>query len=596
MTAVERVVDALRASGGNPRPNGAGHVARCPSHDDRHASLSIGDGDDGRALLNCHAGCSVEQIVGALGITTADLFERSNGHSGQPRILRTYPYHDEAGSVLFECVRFEPKDFRQRRPDGAGGWIWNLKDTRRVLYNFPAVIATVADGGTVFVDEGEKDCDAINAVDGNHVATCNPMGAGKWRPEYSEMLRGANVIIVADADEPGRKHAREVQAALLGYAKSVRVVEAASGKDAHDHLAAGHSLDDFIPWPAPAGEQPEPEVRDLAEPMDLAGAVTTPAESIDWLIHPWAARGDLVIMASEVGVGKSWAGMDLAVAAARGGRFLGLLDIKGPLRVLYMDLENGPRLARWRFQRLARGLEMTPEEAAGLQLHYLCQDSLNLSAPAGRSMLARKVDTFHPELIVFDTLKRLHRADENSNTEMSGFFADAIRPLLMHHGATVVCLHHLGKPGANRDEGDILNRLRGASDIAGVADQVWGLQRAGETAFSLSHIKARWARPALDLAVSIEDTMDHRGTILVAKERGGLVAGIIDQMLAAGELAGVLRADIVKRVAETIGGAPAPKAVTRELGRMYDRGQVRKKGNKAGMRYWTTSYAPGDAE
>ena len=52
----------------------------------------------------------------------------------QPRIVKTYGYCDENGTLLFQVVRFEPKGFRQRRPDGYGGWIWKLQDTRRVPY------------------------------------------------------------------------------------------------------------------------------------------------------------------------------------------------------------------------------------------------------------------------------------------------------------------------------------------------------------------------------------------------------------------------------------------------------------------------------
>jgi len=144
-----------------------------------------------------------------------DLFERSNG-KGKSQIAATYNYTDEGGDLLFQAVRMEPKDFRFRRPDGNGGWIWNMKGVRRVLYNLPGVLATVADGGTVYVVEGEKDADRINALPdaGNIIATTNPGGAGKWRREYSEMLLGANVVIVQDKDDPGRKHARAVARSL----------------------------------------------------------------------------------------------------------------------------------------------------------------------------------------------------------------------------------------------------------------------------------------------------------------------------------------------------------------------------------------------
>src|SRR5690606_14689172 len=107
--------------------NGTGIMARCPAHDDREPSLSIAEGDDGRVLLTCHAGCPTRDIVARLGLGMADLFPARplNGHGlGQP--IATYPYTDADGRLLFEVLRYHPKTFRQRRPDGQGGWLWKL--------------------------------------------------------------------------------------------------------------------------------------------------------------------------------------------------------------------------------------------------------------------------------------------------------------------------------------------------------------------------------------------------------------------------------------------------------------------------------------
>ena len=241
MNAVDRFLGQV----GGVRRSGDGYAARCPAHDDRNASLSVGVGDDGRVLVKCHAGCTAEEITAAVGLTIADLFERPSGEreSGSG-IAATYDYEDERGELLFQVVRFEPKRFAQRRPDGDGGWIWKLDDTRRVLYRLPHVLGAVAAGRGVFVVEGEKDVDALTAA--GEVATCNPMGAGKWRDEYSTALARADVTIVRDRDEEGRKHAAAVAASLAGVANSIRVVEPAEGKDAADHLAAGRDVREFV--------------------------------------------------------------------------------------------------------------------------------------------------------------------------------------------------------------------------------------------------------------------------------------------------------------------------------------------------------------
>jgi P4 family phage/plasmid primase-like protien len=246
VTPLETVIAKLDGA----RRNGSGWTARCPAHDDRNPSLSISEGDDGRVLMKCHAGndCNVDAIASALGLDIADLFPPRENTRRQPQIVDTYPYVDEDGDLLFEVVRKEGKKFTQRRPDGSGGWVWKLGDTRRVLYHLPQLIAAVADGRRVFIVEGEKDVHAIERC--GEVATCNPQGAGKWHPAYNEPLRGADVVIVADRDRTGYAHARAVAKSVSVTAASVELVEPVHGKDAADHLGAGYTVDDFQPWAA----------------------------------------------------------------------------------------------------------------------------------------------------------------------------------------------------------------------------------------------------------------------------------------------------------------------------------------------------------
>jgi 5S rRNA maturation endonuclease (ribonuclease M5) len=223
-----------------------GWTAKCPAHDDRHASLSVSEADAGQILVKCHAGegCSVEAICAALGLNVRDLYpERDTDRNGR-RVVATYDYEDEQGALCFQAVRYEPKQFLQRRPDGRGGWVWKLGNTRRVLYRLPRVLEAVKSGQTIYVVEGEKDVHALEAA--GEVATCNPMGAGKWRDAYAKVLRGADVVVVQDKDDEGRKHAAKVAASLASIAASVRIVEAAEGKDAADHLDAWCAVSEFV--------------------------------------------------------------------------------------------------------------------------------------------------------------------------------------------------------------------------------------------------------------------------------------------------------------------------------------------------------------
>ena len=226
-----------------------GQKFRCPAHDDHDPSLSVNEGDDGRVLLYCHAGCVPERIVEALELTMSDLFKANGG--GPPRskskTVATYNYVDESGDLLFQVRRLEPKGFWQQRPDGKGGWIPKLDGVRPVLYRLPRVLQAVEAGETVYIVEGEKDVESMEGA--GAVATCNPGGVGKWRDEYSKALVGASCRIIADNDTPGRKHAREVASSLQALGIGEELLGPAKGKDATDHLNAGFGLDDFLPLP-----------------------------------------------------------------------------------------------------------------------------------------------------------------------------------------------------------------------------------------------------------------------------------------------------------------------------------------------------------
>ncbi|MCO6458765.1 MAG: hypothetical protein J5I93_25945 [Pirellulaceae bacterium] len=190
MTPVERLLAKLP----DAKQAVKGWSARCPAHEDRRASLSIGEGEDGRALVKCHAGCKPDAICAAVGLRVVDLMPTADTlpkpskprGNGKPRIVAQYDYRDEAGNVLFQAVRFDPKDFRQRRPKPGGGWEWSVKGVRVVPYRLPELLAEPA--RAVVVAEGEKDCDNLARM--GVLATCNASGAGKWTAEHSAFLRG----------------------------------------------------------------------------------------------------------------------------------------------------------------------------------------------------------------------------------------------------------------------------------------------------------------------------------------------------------------------------------------------------------------------
>jgi hypothetical protein len=138
--------------------------------------MTLGIGRDGRLLWRCHAGCGQEEVLEGLrkaGVLLNGDARREEEVPSKPRITATYPYTDEDGVVLYEVLRYHPKDFRQRRPDGAGNWVWNTQGVRRVLFHLPQVLPAEH----VVLAEGEKDVLALEGA--GFVATTAPGGAGR---------------------------------------------------------------------------------------------------------------------------------------------------------------------------------------------------------------------------------------------------------------------------------------------------------------------------------------------------------------------------------------------------------------------------------
>ena len=157
-------------------------MARCPAHDDDRSSLSIRDAED-RVLIKCHASCCTSAVMAKMGLRMVDLFFGNTTSLVDRKIIKVYPYRDEKGILLYETVRFEPKDFRQRHANGS----WTLNGVRRVLYR----LNEIQGRRTVYIVEGEKDADTIYKH--GRFATTNVSGAGKWLPEYTKQLIAAGV-------------------------------------------------------------------------------------------------------------------------------------------------------------------------------------------------------------------------------------------------------------------------------------------------------------------------------------------------------------------------------------------------------------------
>jgi hypothetical protein len=234
---LEEVLNRLNVAKG---PDGRGeYIVWCPFHPDgegkppHQANLSVSV----RGFF-CHACNTKGSLANLARLLDIDPGEKS------AELEVAYNYRDEAGVLLYQVIRRPGKKFAQRRPDGAGGWIWNLDGVRRVLYRIPELMAKP--DNAVFIVEGEKDADRLASM--GLVATTNSGGAGKWLPEFASFLKARTVVILPDNDEPGRKHADQVAASLRGVASRVTVLalEGLPPKgDVSDWLDAGHSLEEL---------------------------------------------------------------------------------------------------------------------------------------------------------------------------------------------------------------------------------------------------------------------------------------------------------------------------------------------------------------
>jgi hypothetical protein len=152
-------------------------VALCPSHNDTSPSLTASYTDE-KLLVKCQAGCSFKKIVSSLGMVQSQFFAPNKKSSPKKIIQVVYRYEDQKRNHVMDVVRFKPKDFRPRKPDGK----WTLKGITRVPYRLPQLLDGIKEGHNIFILEGEKDCD--NAKELGLVATTFAGGTGKWRKEY----------------------------------------------------------------------------------------------------------------------------------------------------------------------------------------------------------------------------------------------------------------------------------------------------------------------------------------------------------------------------------------------------------------------------
>ena len=339
VTLVLNKLDGIRRSG-------SGWTGKCPAHEDRVASLSVAAGDDGRALLKCHAGCSLEAVTDGLGIRPADLFlpretpasrttsRRRETSPDQPPTL--YPIRGTDGEVAAIHVRQDSpggKRISWRLPDGTSGLNWTPTADLPLFgsEHLPKWDAS----RPIIIAEGEPA--TVPLLHAGHRALGTVTGAAS-APSVAvlQSLRDHHVILWPDNDDAGRKHMRRIAERLEGIAASVRLLtwpDAPQHGDAADLLETGSAAD-------------VDRLIEAAQPLTRPGPVLVRLSAVQREpLHPlWERhiyRGKLHLIEGDPDLGKTTTTLDLAARISRGAVMPDGSPGIGPAGVVIMGAEDG---------------------------------------------------------------------------------------------------------------------------------------------------------------------------------------------------------------------------------------------------------------
>ena len=386
-------------------------------------------------------------------------------------VVATYDYRDAEGALLYQICRLEPKSFRQRRPDGKGGWIWDAGE-RRVIYRLPELLRYP--DATVFFTEGEKDADRI--ADLGHCATT--IASGKWTPDCAQALAGRDVLIFEDNDDAGRKRARDAAQVLQSTAKTIRIVrlpglldkgDVSDWLDA-DRRNAAELVDVCFDAPlwqmhasaaAPAGASPPTAPSD--EPplpfIDVTAWDGQPVPNQNWCVLNRVPLRNVTLFSGEGAIGKSIVSLHLSVAHVLGRDWLGAMAELGPALVVACE-DDADELHR-RLSQILDHYSATFADLKDMHLMSLAGQDALLAVP-DRNGLIRPTKLFerlhqaacdiHPKLIVVDNSADVFGGSENDRTQVRQFIG-TLRGLAIAADAGVLLTSHPSLTGMSSGTG-----------------------------------------------------------------------------------------------------------------------------------------------
>ncbi len=527
--------------------NGGGNnaSARCPfhNHDGKKASLSI---NLKTGLFKCHMkdckaqgdvfhfhqrkhGCDFSTAVKELGnFAGLDTGNGKKARKQRGKIVATYDYHDAGGKMIFQVVKYEPKDFRQRRPNGED-FIWNIEGIEPVPYHLPELLKAE----TAYICEGEKDCLAL--ADYGLTATCNPMGAGKWRSEYNYHFKGKRVFILPDNDRPGRDHAQDVAQNLAGVAASVKVVELPGlpeKGDVSDWIQAGGT-----PEQLQALAEQTPEISVFPEVISAADLEHLVFPEIKYIIKDIIPEG-FGLLTARPKKGKSFLGLNVSVAVATGGYALGEKDLKvEPGKVFYIAYEDKKRRAQKRLKTVMQG-DPFPQNLFIAEFWPRFSDG-------GLDRLDQWL-TANPEtrMVIIDTLGRFKPRKKAKEEAYEADLATggALADLAHKHNVCILGIFHNRK----MESEDPLDDVYGSTGLTAAADFVMVLKRGRgqadaelfitgrdieENTLALRFHKAEGLWEFLGTAEEVVKSRARQDVILILRENGPLTTREIVSIL-----------------------------------------------------------------
>lgn len=464
--------------------SGQGWAALCPSHRDRDPSLSVSLGSGDKVIVNCHRGCTAEDIVGALGLEMQDMWPPdSKVERRKKEWVENYDYVDAEGTLIFQVTRWMDegrKTFTQRRPIKGGAWEYSTTGIEKPLYRLPQIIAAMLTGEPIYLAEGEKDVHALEAV--GVTATTMPGGAGSWLPRYTRMLKGASqVFVIPDRDAVGMKHAQRVQAELEFDKTPAKVIGPPEGHhDVFDFFETGGTVAGFVDidfddenldpftevltelrgitghetWSLEKKLQRARAIIDNTQfdPTDGAGRLIRwdaflrePVEEYDWVIPGLLERSERVIVVAAEGIGKTMLARQMALMCAAGIHPF-KKDRMKPVTTLYVDLENPERIIRRTSRKIMERIRWFKDDPfLDIPAHiFMKPDGINIFRPEDRVLLERIIAQTEPDILFLGPLYKSFidpgggRTPESVTIEVATFF-DYIRD---HYQCALWLEHH----------------------------------------------------------------------------------------------------------------------------------------------------------